>query len=160
MEKITLREAVIEDAPKLENYAIDSNPYIIKPMNALTESMHETEKHPILILKGEELVGFFILQRGIGVSDITDNPNAILFKAHSIDFNYQREGYAKKSLELLSDYVLYHYPLVNEIVLTVSIDNISGQMLYVRSGFSNTYKRINIGDSVEFVLIKKVGTVK
>ncbi|MBM6613634.1 GNAT family N-acetyltransferase [Desemzia sp. RIT804] len=156
MEKITLREAVIEDAPKLENYAIDSNPYITKPMDALTESMHETEKHPILILKEDELIGFFILQLGVGVSEYTDNPKAILFKAHSIDLNYQGEGYAKKSLELLSDYVRYHYPFINEIVLSVSIDNISSQMLYVRSGFSSNQKRINIGESVEFVLSKNL----
>lgn len=156
MEKITLREAVIEDAPKLENYAIDSNPYVTKPMDALTESMHETEKHPILILKEDELIGFFILQLGVGVSEYTDNPKAILFKAHSIDLNYQGEGYAKESLELLSDYVRYHYPWINEIVLSVSIDNISSQMLYVRSGFSSTQKRINIGDSVEFVLSKNL----
>lgn len=156
MEKITLREAVIEDGPKLENYAIDSNPYIIKPMDALTESMHETEKHPILILKDEELIGFFILQLGVGVSKFSDNPKAILFKAHSIDLNYQGKGYAKKSLELLPDYVLYHYPMVNEIVLSVSIDNISSQMLYLRCGFSNTNKRISIGNSVEFILVKNL----
>ena len=156
MEKIILREAVIEDAPKLENYAIDSNSYIVKPMDALTESLHETEKHPILILKGRELIGFFILQLGVGVSTFTDNPKAILFRAHSIDLNYQGEGYAKKSLELLPDYVRYHYPMINEIVLSVSIDNISSQMLYIQSGFSNTQQRINIGDSIEFVLAKKL----
>lgn len=156
MEKLTLREAVIEDAPKLENYAIDSNPYIIKPMDALTESMHETEKHPILILRGDDLIGFFILQLGVGISSFTDNPKAILFKAHSIDLNYQGKGYAKASLELLPDYVRYHYPMVNEIVLSVSIDNVSSQMLYVRSGFSNTQQRIHIGDSVELVLSKKL----
>lgn len=156
MEKITLREAVIEDAPKLEYYSIDSNPYIVKPMDALTESMHETEQHPILILKEDELVGFFILQLGASVSNFTNNPKAILFKAHSIDLKYQREGYARRSLELLPDYVRYHYPLVNEIVLSVSIDNISSQMLYIRSGFSNTQQRIKIGDSVEFILAKKL----
>ncbi|MER1954281.1 GNAT family N-acetyltransferase [Desemzia incerta] len=156
METIQLREAMIEDIPKLENYAIESNTYMIKPMDALTESLHETGKHPILILKGNDLVGFFILQFGIGVSRYTDNPNAVLFKAHSIDLRYQSQGYAKKSLELLPDYVREYYPDVDEIVLSVAVDNISSQMLYVRSGFLNSLKRININDKVEYVLAKKV----
>lgn len=156
MEEIQLREAMIEDIPKLENYAIESNTYMNKPIDALTESLHETAKHPILILQGNVLVGFFILQFGIGVSRYTENPNAVLFKAHSIDLNYQSKGYAKQSLELLPEYVRKYYPEVDEIVLSVAADNISSQMLYVRSGFLNSLKRININGQVEYILAKKV----
>ncbi|MCI3029724.1 hypothetical protein LMF32_11785 [Desemzia sp. C1] len=45
---------------------------------------------------------------------------------------------------------------MDEIVLSVAVDNISSQMLYVRSGFLNSLKRININDKVEYVLAKKV----
>ena len=156
MENVQLREAMIEDIPKLENYTIESDTYIIKPMDALTESLHETGKHPMLIIEGNDLVGFFILQFGIGVSRYTDNPKAVLFKAHSIDLKYQSQGYAKRSLELLPNYIREHYPEVDEIVLSVAVDNISSQMLYVRSGFLNSQKRININGKVEYVLAKKV----
>lgn len=156
MKDISLREALIEDIPLLENYAMDMHAFVEKPMDALTESLHETEKHPILILKGSELVGFFILQLGKSITCYTDNPNALLFKAHSIDINYQGQGFAKQSLQLLPDYVHSHFPSIKEVVLAVDADNISSQMLYVRSGFHSNHHHVDADGNQKLVFVQRM----
>lgn len=156
MEDIQLREALIEDIPMLENYTLVVDSYFTKPMDALTESLHETEKHPILILKADKLVGFFILQRGESLARYTDNVQSILFKSHSIDLNYQGQGYAKASLKLLPNYIRTHFPEVEEIVLSVEADNISSQMLYVRSGFKSNHRQVDEDGEQKLVFVQPI----
>lgn len=156
MEEIYLREALIKDIPLLENYALDPRTFMKKPMDVLAESQHETDIHPILILNETGLIGFFILQLGESVVQYTENKNAVLFAAHSIDLNYQKQGYAKKSLQLLPDYVRIHFPAADEIVLSIEADNISSQMLYARSGFNSKHRQVKIKGKTEFVYSQTV----
>lgn len=148
---VRLREARVSDGELLASYFLEDSHFTSLPMDAMTQTLYEVEKHPIMILKEEVLVGFFILQVGIGVEPYTDNPNAILLRAYSIDDRYQGKGYGKESMSSLKAFVNEYFPQVNEVVLAVNHMNIGAQMLYLKSGFYDTKRRINGELGVQFV---------
>lgn len=156
MEDLILIEATIGDISMIENYTIEETPYTVMPMDGMTESMHEHEKHPILILDNGKMVGFFILQTGESILNYVSNPNAILLKAHSIDKRYQKQGYGKTSMEKLPEFIKEHFPSINEIILLIDYDNISGQMMYLKSGFKDTTKKVKDLDGYKFIYSKVV----
>lgn len=155
-DEIILREATIADAVLFENYQLEEPPYTVKPMTAMTDSLHETKKHPILILKKETLVGFFILQKEKGFPNYPTKENALLLYAHSIDERFQKKGYGKLSMERLPLFIKQNFDSINEIVLAVDYDNLSGQMLYLKAGFIDTKKRYKEAGVYKFIYSKKI----
>lgn len=156
MEALLLREATVGDVPVIEDYTIEETPYTVKPMDGMTESLHENEKHPILVLDGDKMVGFFILQTGDAILNYCSNPHAILLKAHSVDKHYLKQGYGKASIEKLPSFVNEHFPSITEIILLIDYDNISGQMMYIKSGFKDTKNKIKELDGYKFIYSKKL----
>lgn len=156
IEDLILIEATVGDINRIENYAIEENPYTVMPMDGMTESLHEYEKHPILILNEEEMVGFFILQTGESILKYTSNPHAILLKAHSVDKRYQKQGYGKASMEKLPEFIKKYFSSINEIILLIDYDNISGQMMYLKSGFKDTKNKVKELDGYKFVYSKSL----
>ena len=100
------------------------------------------------------MVGFLILQTGNSVLNYVSNLNAILLKAHSVDKRYQKQGYGKASMEKLPEYIEERFSSINEIVLLIDYDNISGQMMYLKSGFKDTKKKVKEADGYKFVYSK------
>ena len=154
MKDLILREATVGDILIIEDYTIEETPYTVKPMDGMTESLHESEKHPILVLDGDKMVAFFILQTGDAVLKYGSNSHAILLKAHSVDRQYLKQGYGKASIEKLPSFVSEHFPSINEIILLVDYDNISGQMLYMKSGFKDTKNRVKELNGYKFIYSK------
>ena len=95
-------------------------------------------QYPIVILAGEEPVGFFLLHRTERVKEFTGNPDAILLTAFSIDFRQQGKGYAKQGLQALPGFVAAHFTGCDEVVLAVNHKNIPAQNVYRKTGFSDT----------------------
>lgn len=151
-----LKEATIGDISLLESYLLEENQYADMPIKAMTNSLHETEKRPILILSENSLVGFFILQKNKVIEATTLADNCLFLKDHSIDERYQEKGYGKLSIESLSDYVKNHFDGVDEIILGVDYDNLSGQMLYLKTGFRDTKKRYKENGRSKFIYSKKL----
>ncbi|CAH0347069.1 GNAT family N-acetyltransferase [Bacillus sp. CECT 9360] len=98
-------------------------------------------RHPIVILSENVPVGFFVLHSSARVKEYTDNPNAMLLTALSINHTQQGKGYAKKGMELLKSFVNQEFPECNEIVLAVNKRNIPAQKLYERVGYEDTGRR-------------------
>ncbi|PKR84240.1 GNAT family N-acetyltransferase [Heyndrickxia camelliae] len=110
---------------------------------ALPVEMLETTnvRHPIMIVSHNEPVGFFVLHSSERVAEYTDNPNAMLLTAFSINHAHQGKGFAKKGMKLLHDFVHQEFPQCNEIVLAVNQRNIPAQKLYEKVGFTDTGRR-------------------
>ena len=110
---------------------------------ALPKDMLEVteERQPIVILHHSTPVGFFVLNSGDRVLEYTDNPNALLLTAFSIDQNHQGKGYAKGGLQQINTLVKNCFPQCNEIVLAVNHKNISAQKVYGKVGYQDTGKR-------------------
>ncbi|WP_035053341.1 GNAT family N-acetyltransferase [Carnobacterium pleistocenium] len=156
VEGLILLEATVGDIQMIENYVIEENAYTVMPMDAMTESLHEYEKYPILILDKKKMVGFFILQTGKSILKYTSNPHAILLKNHSVDKRYQKKGYGKASMEKLPEFIKRNFSSINEIILLIDYENISGQMMYLKSGFKNTGNKVKESDEYKFVYAKHI----
>ncbi len=105
------------------------------PREILEHTLQEPNREPILILTEENPVGFFVLGHGEMIKGYLNNPNAILLYAFSINHVNQGKGYAKHALLGLPDFVLKHFPEMNEIILTVSEENGKAKRLYEKIGF-------------------------
>lgn len=95
----------------------------------------------IVILSGIEPVGFFLLHSTERVKEYSDNPNAMLLTALSVNHAKQGKGYAKQGMLLLRDFVKSEFPNCDEIVLVVNHKNVPAQRLYLRVGFEDRGKR-------------------
>ncbi|MBS4174706.1 GNAT family N-acetyltransferase [Bacillus sp. FJAT-49736] len=110
---------------------------------ALPVEMLETTdvRHPIVIVNQNEPVGFFVLHSSERVAEYTDNPNAMLLTAFSINHAHQGKGFAQKGMNQLNEFVPQEFPQCNEIVLAVNQKNIPAQKLYEKVGFADTGQR-------------------
>ena len=95
-------------------------------------------QYRIVILDEREPVGFFLLHATDRVKDYSDNPQAMLLTAFSINQVKQGKGYAKQAMLLLRKFVAEEFPDCNEIVLAVNHKNIAAQQLYLKVGFQDT----------------------
>ncbi|MFT9598550.1 GNAT family N-acetyltransferase [Mesobacillus sp.] len=122
---------------RLSNYSlsVEQQRYTALPVDALQICESEPDRHPIVILYGHQPAGFFVLHGWEGVKDFSDNNDALLLRAYSINAEYQGKGIASQSIKLLSPYVREHFPDVNEIILAVNHANIVAQTVYKKGGF-------------------------
>ncbi|GAA0459750.1 GNAT family protein [Alkalibacillus silvisoli] len=100
-------------------------------------------QYRIVILAGNDAVGFFLLHETERVNSFTDNPNAMLLTSLSINEKDQGKGYALKAMQLLAGFVSSEFPDCNEMVLAVNHKNIAAQKLYSNVGFQDTGRRID-----------------
>ncbi|MFC0476301.1 GNAT family N-acetyltransferase [Robertmurraya beringensis] len=107
---------------------------------------------PIVIVEDDVPVGFFILHSTSRVKEYSNNPNAMLLTAFSIDYSKQGRGYAKKGLLLLKKYIQNQFPSCDEIVLGVNHQNVPAQNLYARVGFQDTGRRVIGSLGEQFVM--------
>ncbi|MCF6409466.1 GNAT family N-acetyltransferase [Pseudalkalibacillus salsuginis] len=107
---------------------------------ALPSEVIEVKKgqHPIVLSDLSKPVGFFLLHANERVKEYSDNPDAMLLTALSINHMEQGKGYAKKGMYELRDFVKNEFPTCTEIVLAVNHKNLPAQQLYLKAGFINT----------------------
>lgn len=98
-------------------------------------------QYPIVILSDIEPVGFFLLHSTERVKEYTENSNAMLLTALSINHSKQGKGFAKKAMSQLKDFISQEFPECNEIILAVNHKNVSAQNLYGKVGFNDTGRR-------------------
>ncbi|MFD3449479.1 GNAT family N-acetyltransferase [Microbacteriaceae bacterium 4G12] len=98
-------------------------------------------QHPIVILSEGIPVGFFMLHATDRVKNYSNNPNAMLLAALSIDHRQQRKGYAARGMLALSTFIKKEFQLCDEVVLAVNQKNIPAQNLYFKVGFTDTGER-------------------
>ena len=97
-------------------------------------NVSNSAKH-ILVLENSVPVGYFALEVGEKLLKYSENPNARLLIAFSIDSRNQGKGLAKIGLQLLPEYVRNHLPGTDEIVLGVNQRNTPAYNLYLKTGF-------------------------
>lgn len=121
----------------LLNYRLseEQQRYTALPADALQKCESEPDRHPIVILYGNQPAGFFVLHGWEGVKAFSKNKEAILVRAFSINSEYQGKGIASESVRLLSSFVKEHFSDVNEIILAVNHANIVAQTVYKKGGF-------------------------
>ena len=111
------------------------------PEDAIEKCKEDPERHPVVILYDNQPAGFFVLHGRSGVMDYSDNQNAMLLRAYSINLSFQGKGIASKSILLLKHFVKEHFTQVDEIILAVNHSNIMAQNVYKKGGFIDLGKR-------------------
>lgn len=99
--------------------------------------------HPIVGITNDCLTNFFVLDEKKDVALYTSNEQALLLRTFSTDQRYQGQGYAKKALQLLPEFVHLHFPNANEIILAVNKQNIAAQRLYEKTGYQRLNRIVN-----------------
>ncbi|WP_134684953.1 GNAT family N-acetyltransferase [Brevibacillus migulae] len=107
------------------------------PAEVLSESLRDSNRHPVVITAGEKPVGFFVLHHGKEIGPFTSNERALLLRAFSIDHVHQGMGYAKAAMLLLPAFTAKHFPDLTEIVLAVNARNLAAKRLYEKTGFQD-----------------------
>jgi RimJ/RimL family protein N-acetyltransferase len=145
--KVALKRYNQTHLSELESFRL---PEKQEQFTALPKDMLEVSdvRHPIVITGSEVPVGFFVLNASERVKEYTDNPDAMLLTAFSINYVQQGKGYAKLGMQQLKDFVNHEFPTCNEVVLAVNHRNIPAQKLYESVGFVDTGRRKigNIGE--------------
>jgi RimJ/RimL family protein N-acetyltransferase len=113
----------------------DQHQFTGLPREVLDLSIEDNNRYPIVIINGEEAVGFFVLHQGMDISPFSTNPQAILLRALSINILHQGKGYGKEAMKLVPLFVKRNFPQVNEIVLAVNERNIGAKKMYDSVGF-------------------------
>lgn len=97
-------------------------------------NVSNSAKH-VLILENSVPVGYFALEDGEKLLKYSNNSDALLLTAFSIDSSYQGKGLAKNALQLLPAFVQNNLLGTTEIVLGVNKRNIPAYNLYLKTGF-------------------------
>ncbi|TFB21377.1 GNAT family N-acetyltransferase [Filobacillus milosensis] len=114
-----------------------------KQFTAMPEDIVDANEgqYPIVILAEGVPVGCFLIQHTDRVKEYSDNPNAMLLTALSMDLTYQGKGYAKAGMSELMHFIPSEFPKCDEIILAVNHKNVAAQKLYEKVGFRDTGRR-------------------
>ncbi|MDM5188652.1 GNAT family N-acetyltransferase [Bacillus sp. DX4.1] len=115
--------------------------FTANPSELLKKAKEDSTHNVVVILANDKPVGIFALQCGERVNEYTNNGNALLLVAFSINYDEQGKGYAKQGLTLLHNFVASYFPEKNEVVLAVNERNIPAQKLYLKVGFEDRGQR-------------------
>lgn len=142
-EMVSLQLYNNEFKSRLLNYALldEQRRFTALPAEALEKCDVEPDRHPVVILYDRHPAGFFVLHGWEGAKVYSENKNAMLLRAYSINLPYQGKGIGSESIRLLKQFTNHHFPLVNEIILAVNHSNVIAQNVYKKGGFVDQGKR-------------------
>lgn len=125
--------------PGLEDYYLsaEQSKFTGMPLEQIEICQKEEDRYPIVIQYDDVPAGFFVLHGWEGVKAYSDNKNALLLRAYSINTSFQGKSIATQSLKLLPEFVKSHFPDKDEIILAVNKMNERAQYVYKQCGFED-----------------------
>lgn len=141
--KITLASYSDEYIEGIRDYKLPPEQYLFTsyPLEALEQVYQGCDKFPVLILNNGKAVGFFCLYSGKRVAEVSTNHRALLLTSFSVNYKYQKRGFAKQALYSISNFIKNHFEEIDEVVLLVNMKNIPAQSLYINCGFKDMGER-------------------
>ena len=138
------------------NLPLPQRDFTASPLEAIKICEEDSTRFPIVILYKEEVAGFFVLHGWEGVRVYSNNQDAILIRAFSIDSSFQGKGIAQSSMQRVDSFVKEHFPEKNEIILAVNHENTIAQHVYKKCGFEDKGIRIVGRKGEQFVYHKSI----
>ena len=122
--RITLAPCRVEHYPALTAYQLtgEQAEFSRPPTDWLSGNIaFSAAQLAVTILRGDEPIGFFVLDSGAGRDDYSANPHAVLLRSMSLNPRHQGNGYARTALvpATLDAFIRAHFPACDEIVLGV-----------------------------------------
>ncbi|MEI4770140.1 GNAT family N-acetyltransferase [Psychrobacillus sp. FJAT-51614] len=155
---IALAKYEITHRTALENYPLSEEQlgFTGHPLELLERSENNYTYTPIVIKEDEKVAGFFVLDTGDDKFNYTDRQASILLRGYSVHPSFQGRGIAKISMNLLTEFVKEHFPLVDQIVLGVNEANKAAQSVYLKSGFIDEGRRFTGRSGVQIAMCLRV----
>ncbi|UTH14283.1 GNAT family N-acetyltransferase [Macrococcus equipercicus] len=97
---------------------------------------------PFVILKDDEIIGAFALERGAILSVMDAPKTAIYLRGLSLDSRHQGKGYFRKVLQELERYIKEQDPDITDLYLMVNVNNDNGYYAFIKSGFIDRQKTV------------------
>ncbi|NTU27683.1 GNAT family N-acetyltransferase [Bacillus tequilensis] len=133
-----------EHLPELQSFTLnnDDKRFTALPKEVLTQALGVQDRYPVVILKNDLPVGFFILHTSREtLAPYSNNPFALLLSSLSLNAVHHGKGYAKKAMLQLPAFVGGYFPWCDEIILAVNHLNIRAKHLYMKCGFLDKGRR-------------------
>ncbi|WIL34380.1 GNAT family N-acetyltransferase [Bacillus stercoris] len=133
-----------EHLPELQSFTLtnDDKRFTSLPKEVLSQALGIQDRYPVVILKDDLPVGFFILHASREtLASYSNNPFALLLSSLSLNAVHHGKGYAKKAMLLLPSFVSGYFPWCDEIILAVNHLNIRAKHLYMKCGFLDKGRR-------------------
>ncbi|AQW98708.1 GNAT family N-acetyltransferase [Elizabethkingia anophelis] len=128
----------------LTSYILDEtqSQFSLVPREILdnSEIMENKRRFQYTILHESNVAGFFSLDFSSDLLTYSDNENAVLLRALSINPKFQGKGIAKSAMIMLPDFVKKHFPEVEKIVFGVNATNENAYKLYLKTGYLDSGK--------------------
>ncbi|MFY0519992.1 GNAT family N-acetyltransferase [Lysinibacillus sp. UGB7] len=154
LKRVELKHFSNEYMKELNSFVLTEEQKQFSALPSKFEEINEGQ-YRIVILSDNTPVGFFLLNSNERVKKYSNNLNAMLLTALSINHTEQGKGYAKQGMTLLVEFVKTEFPNFDEIVLVVDKDNIPAQKLYLKVGFEDTNERL-IGRIGEEIIMRQL----
>ncbi|MEC1550337.1 GNAT family N-acetyltransferase [Bacillus rugosus] len=133
-----------EHLPELQSFTLnnDDKRFTSLPKEVLTQALSIRDRYPVIILKDDLPVGFFILHTSKEtLAPYSNNPFALLLSSLSLNAVHHGKGYAKKAMLQLPSFVSGYFQWCDEIILAVNHLNTRAKCLYMKSGFLDKGRR-------------------
>jgi RimJ/RimL family protein N-acetyltransferase len=117
----------------------------------ILETLVDTERHYVLMVQEESVIGYFVLHENKGPVDIGSHNRALLIRALAVSKKEQGKGYALSAMKILPGFAKEYFKNAEELVLVVNHANIPAQNLYKKAGFSDTGLRRNGVHGLQFI---------
>lgn len=128
--------------------------YVGLPLDSLSDCEQDSGRHPFVILYDRKPAGFFVLHGWTGVRQYSQNQDALLLRAFSVNSDFQ--GIASKALLLLDSFIKDHFPETNEVILAVNQKNFVAQHVYQKAGYIDNGTRAMGRHGEMFILRKRI----
>ena len=154
--RITLAPCRVEHYPALTAYQLtgEQAEFSRPPSDWLSGNIaFSAAQLAVTILRGDEPIGFFVLDSGAGRDEYSANPHAVLLRSMSLHPRHQGNGYARAALApaTLDAFIRAHLPGCDEIVLGVHHANRAAIRLYQRVGFEDTGRTYDGLKGLQFI---------
>ena len=117
---------------QIQQYQLVNVMYTATPQQVIRACKSDLERTAVMIMNGNQLVGFFCLHVGQGPLSYGETEvNTILLRALSVDDRFKHQRVASDALAELPRYLASHYPIH------------VAQHLYLTHGFTDTHRRID-----------------
>lgn len=147
------------------NISPEQRDFSLPASDVLEKSRHDSSRRTFaILLEGAEevdVVGIGVLQPGGGDHNVWPSRRPhVLLRGFSIDARFQGEGIGTAATREAVALAQRTFPAAAAMVLTVHIDNVAGQRVYERAGFTYTGRRVPGRAGEEYVLTRSLNAAE
>lgn len=109
-----------------------------EPFRSIELCKTDPNRHAILGIDDEKLVAFFVLHHLDDLNPYAQQQQRLLIRNFLIDYRHLGQGYTKKVLTTLKEYIQKKYPLIDTLLVMVNEEQTVKLALYKKLGFKDT----------------------